>query len=338
MRAIPGGEIQAIKRALSLAVCLLLVTTAVSMPVSSDSDATEKESGYLPHEIITGADIISQSTQTNSNGHGNVDAHSSDNPQPRGSGTSYIFYDDFETGTDGWTIADIDAGNGADYWAATTDRPCYDSNSLYCAGVGGITGSHTIMYDTAEYADQWAEWTMGDYNSADGDDYWGPSTDRCSPASPTNSYYCSAVGSVASLADMESGQNTSNADIPEDGSWNYSAIVIDSAPAGSVVTGVDVHILVQHTYVSDLIIELNDFDQTYNYRLWDNYGAQTDNGADDDLDDDADIDLTIMGLDFSGELVNQEWNLWVQDTWSGDTGYIDEWWIEVYYTNPDPAP
>ncbi|MCK5310007.1 MAG: hypothetical protein KAJ64_05110, partial [Thermoplasmata archaeon] len=307
MRVMPGGEIQAIKRALSLAVCLLLVTTAVSMPVSSDSDATEKESGYLPHEIITGADIISQSTQTNSNGHGNVDAHSSDNPQPRGSGTSYIFYDDFETGTDGWTIADIDAGNGADYWAATTDRPCYDSNSLYCAGVGGITGSHTIMYDTAEYADQWAEWTMGDYNSADGDDYWGPSTDRYSPAASTTSYYCSAVGSGTSLADMESGQNITDTAIPDnEAGWAYTSIIIDSAPAGSIVTSVDVHFLLPHTYVSDIYVDLSNEALTISNILWDQNGAANDNGDDDDPEDDADIDITRTGItDFNGELVNQ---------------------------------
>ena len=302
----------------------------LSNPAAEDLDAPPRTSGNL--------DVEHCYSDVNTHGHGavNPDIEPSARTGTRASPESYIFYDDFETGTDGWTITDLDAGNGADYWASTTDRPCYGSSSLYCAGVGGTTGSHTIYYDTAEYAEQIDGWTVGDYNTADGEDYWGPSTVRYSPASPSNSYYCSAVGSVASITDWESGQNTTDVAIPDDGSWTYSAIVIDSAPAGAIVTSVDVHILVQHTYVSDLIVELNDFDLTYNYRLWDNYGTSTDGGFDDDIDDDWDIDLTVTGIsDFNGELINQEWDLWVQDTWTGDTGYIDEWWIEIDYTNPD---
>ena len=334
------GTIHAIKRALSLTICLLVVATAVSVPVSSSSldvNSLERESGYSPHDIVSDIDIISKSTRTNSYGHGEVDisSQSYDGPQPLGSGTSYIFYDDFETGTDGWTIADADATNGNDYWAATTDRPCYDSNSLYCAGIGGTTGSHTIFYDTAEYAEQRDGWTVGDYNAADGEDYWSGSTDRSSPASPTNSYYCSAVGSVSSLADMESGQNITNVNTVW-GSWVHSPITIDSAPAGAVVTSIDVHILVQHDYIWDIDIDLNDEDQTQNYDLWGpNQGTDTDNNLDDDLDDDDDVDLTVTGITiFNGELVNQEWDLWVADAYEADAGYIDEWWIEVYYTNP----
>jgi len=337
-----GEAIQAMKRVLSVTICLLVVTTSVSMPFSygsQDVDSSERGIGYLPHEISSDIDIISKSTRTNSYGHGEVDisSRSTEGPQPLGTGTSYIFYDDFETGTDGWTIADADANNGADYWAATTDRPCYDSNSLYCAGVGGTTGSHTVYYDTAEYAEQRDGWTTGDYNVADGEDYWSGSTDRSSPASPTNSYYCSAVGSVLSLADMESGQNTTDAAIPDNGAgWGYSIINITGAPTGSIVTSVDVHFLLPHTYVSDIYIDISNSDASISHVLWDQNGVVTDNGDDDDPEDDADIDITRTGIaDFNDEPVNQEWGFWAWDYFAGDTGYIDECWIKIYYTNPD---
>ena len=41
------------------------------------------------------------------------------------------------------------------------------------------------------------------------------------------------------------------------------------------------------------------------------------------------------GIDaFNGLDVNQEWDLWAIDLGYGDTGYIDYWWIKVYYSDP----
>jgi hypothetical protein len=42
---------------------------------------------------------------------------------------------------------------------------------------------------------------------------------------------------------------------------------------------------------------------------------------------------TMTGIPVTvSELVNQTWSLWAGDWYAGDTGYIDYWWIKVYYT------
>jgi len=248
---------------------------------------------------------------------------------------SYVFYEDFETGSDGWTLQDLNPANGLDTWAATADRPCYGSSSLYCAGSGSqSTRNNTILRDTAEYPEQWAEWTSGDNNSAYGYDYWGRSSARASQGS--YSYWCSEVSDHIVAYDYEASQNTTSVPIPDNGGgWVYSEIVIDDAPAGSVIAWVDVYVLASHTWVSDLTLDLEDenvTDAKY-VTLWDQLGGETDQGNDDDAEDDWDIDMTVASINtFNGDPVNQVWRLYAVDNAGGDTGTIDDWWIKVYYT------
>ncbi len=123
------------------------------------------------------------------------------------------------------------------------------------------------------------------------------------------------------------GESSLDVSIPE-GDWYYSPIIITDAPACATVSSIDVHYEVIHPYIGDLEIDLTDDDSTYEYHLWENEGDSGDN-----------ISETETGITlFAGERVNQEWDLWAADWYEGDTGYIDYWWIKVYYDDlPSPA-
>jgi len=119
------------------------------------------------------------------------------------------------------------------------------------------------------------------------------------------------------------GENPDDVPIPDDGSgWVYSEIPISGAPGGATVTCIDVHYEIIHTYVGDLVVDLTDQDLTYEYHLWDDPYASGQN-----------LNETETGITtFNGETVNQVWLLWAMDTLPFfDEGYIDYWWIKVYY-------
>lgn len=86
-----------------------------------------------------------------------------------------------------------------------------------------------------------------------------------------------------------------------------------------------------HARVSDLYLWLGN-DQTGGVCVWDTLGGTTDGGWDDDPENDADIDLRGRETTaLNGYLVNQQWDLSATDcTWL-NTGYIDQWWLYVYY-------
>lgn len=120
------------------------------------------------------------------------------------------------------------------------------------------------------------------------------------------------------------GSNSEDKDIPDDGyegAWAYSDIPISGAPGGATVTCIDVHYEITHTYVSDLIVAFSDYAVSDLHVLWYYEGGSGD-----------DISETETGITlFEGVAVNQIWTLWATDDYSGDTGYIDCWWIKVYY-------
>ncbi|KPL05198.1 MAG: hypothetical protein AMJ73_01940 [candidate division Zixibacteria bacterium SM1_73] len=121
------------------------------------------------------------------------------------------------------------------------------------------------------------------------------------------------------------GQDSTNYSIPYQ-DWTYSPITITLAPTGATVAWIDVHFEVIHTYIGNLAIDLTDEDLGHEYRLWDYWGGSQDN-----------IDTTIEYITFfNGEPVNQTWKLWGWDCCVGDTGYIDYWWIQIWYEDlPD---
>ena len=126
------------------------------------------------------------------------------------------------------------------------------------------------------------------------------------------------------------GSNKSDIWITDDGTgWEVSEILIEGAPRGSRVTCVDVHYEIIHPYVGDLIVDLAGEDVGTEYRVWDNEGG----GADS-------INETETGVTaFNGELVNRVWRLWADDTVPfSDEGYIDSWWLKVYYEGGSAGP
>ena len=133
------------------------------------------------------------------------------------------------------------------------------------------------------------------------------------------------------------GSNGTNYSIPE-GSWTYSDIQISGAPSNAQVACVDVHYEIIHPYSGDVVVDLTDEDMTYEYHLH----------ASNESDSSRNINQTVTGITlFAGkdsgylygpEGVNQLWTLWATDEYTGDTGYIDTWWIKVYYTVPTSGP
>jgi hypothetical protein len=142
-----------------------------------------------------------------------------------------------------------------------------------------------------------------------------------------------ADGGVAAPAacsgDYRNGSNGANVAIPDYDGWVYSAISITGAPSNAVVNCIDVHYQIIHTWAADLDVDLNDQNLTYNYDLWepgDGWGEE-------------DINETVTSIvTFNGEAVNQLWGLYARDTSPWDEGYIDTWWIKVYYSATTTKP
>ena len=120
------------------------------------------------------------------------------------------------------------------------------------------------------------------------------------------------------------GSNSGNVSIPDNDGWVYSGITISGAPSGAIVTGIDCHFSCIHTWSSDLDIDLKDQGSTRNYHMWSREGGSADNPS-----------RTVSGIaTFNGLAVNGTWKLFAKDMAAGDTGYIDEWWITIYYSLP----
>jgi subtilisin-like proprotein convertase family protein len=127
------------------------------------------------------------------------------------------------------------------------------------------------------------------------------------------------------------GANGTDVAIPDNAGWVRSDITISGAPSWAVVTSIDVHFSAIHTYSGDLNIDVNDQNVTRNYDFWSREGGSTPNPS-----------RTVYGITtFNGLAVNGTWHLYARDEAAGDTGYIDEWWIQIHYDKSvvfDPNP
>jgi subtilisin-like proprotein convertase family protein len=136
-----------------------------------------------------------------------------------------------------------------------------------------------------------------------------------------------ASGSDAGVSTLEAGSryysescNDTDVYIPE-GDWTWSDIYISCAPPDAKVTSIDVHYEIVHPCRSDLEVDLTDENLDCEVDLWSEEGGCVPN-----------IGETLTGITVcNGELVNQIWSLWAADWWTGDTGYINYWWIKIYY-------
>jgi len=123
--------------------------------------------------------------------------------------------------------------------------------------------------------------------------------------------------------DFRYAESDLDVDIPDDGSWGGSGVEITTAPAGATVTCVDVGYEVQHYYWSWLYIELTDADFNYSHVLYNDW-----------YDGPGDIYRIATGITtFNGRAVNQIWALWIADGGLFGPGFIDYWWIKVYYSD-----
>ncbi|HLP58063.1 MAG TPA: FG-GAP-like repeat-containing protein [Candidatus Deferrimicrobium sp.] len=119
------------------------------------------------------------------------------------------------------------------------------------------------------------------------------------------------------------GANYNNVNIPDNNTWVNSAITISGAPADATVIGIDAYFKCIHPYSGDLNVDINDQGITRNYDIWQNEGGSADNPT-----------RTVYNIStFNGLAVNGTWRLYAKDTASGASGYIDEWWIRIYYTS-----
>ena len=106
--------------------------------------------------------------------------------------------------------------------------------------------------------------------------------------------------------------------------WVYSDIRLSQAPSKAVVTSVDVHIEVVHPAVEELWIDLCNESRTRRCNVW---FMETHDGQG--------LSKTMTGItEFAGERANQFWSLRATDARAGNVGYIDSWWIKVYYEGP----
>jgi len=138
--------------------------------------------------------------------------------------------------------------------------------------------------------------------------------------------FVSEDGYVGILSEKSrEGSNGSDVFIPDGtGVFAWSDIPISGAPAGVVVTKVDVDWQVYHQWPPDVVVVVSDYNVDHQYTLWNR---------------EFDLGPYIGEMKpaikvFNGEPVNQIWTLWAADFGAGDAGIIDYWWIKVYYEDP----
>ena len=142
-----------------------------------------------------------------------------------------------------------------------------------------------------------------------------------------------AQAKAACSGTYQYGANNSNVTIPDPdpiygAEWVYSAICISTAPPGAMVTCIDVHYEIIHTYRGDLDVDLTDENGGCEFNLWIGEAGDSANNI-----NETETGITVC----NGEAVNQCWLLWAIDWWTQDTGYIDSWWIKVYYGGDPPG-
>ncbi|MGA2914472.1 MAG: GLUG motif-containing protein [Sedimentisphaerales bacterium] len=117
----------------------------------------------------------------------------------------------------------------------------------------------------------------------------------------------------------EYGESDEDVDIPEDGSFAGSGIDFTASPA-KIITSVDVHYEIESSWTGYVYAELSDYPETRTYSLVDGV-----NGS---------ISQTKTGITaFNGMSLNRVWVLWAAEYYSSGGGFIDYWWIKIYYNS-----
>lgn len=125
--------------------------------------------------------------------------------------------------------------------------------------------------------------------------------------------------------DYRLGYNGLNVDIPDNGNWVCSGILISGAPAAAKVTCIEVEYYVVHSREWGLLVDLVDADESCRHRLWDR-----------EVGGHGFIYEIESGITTcNAELVNQQWWLCAKNDDELGHGYIDYWWLKIYYGPPD---
>ncbi|MFY1635770.1 S8 family peptidase [Solwaraspora sp. WMMB335] len=112
------------------------------------------------------------------------------------------------------------------------------------------------------------------------------------------------------------GTNATDVAIPDSGSWVSSSIAI-SGCSGNASSSSTVDVNIQHTYRGDLIVDLIAPDgSSYRLKSWAFF-------------DGADNVIETYTVNLSSETANGTWQLRVRDIFSGDTGYINTWTLDL---------
>jgi len=119
------------------------------------------------------------------------------------------------------------------------------------------------------------------------------------------------------------GENYFDCVIPDDYTWICSPIPITEAPIWARVTCIEVEYYILFTFEQYLIVELTDEDETCWHRLWDHQSGAG-----------GFIHENECTTTCNGARVNQEWYLCAVNDVGFGHGYIDWWWIKVYYGPP----
>ena len=113
--------------------------------------------------------------------------------------------------------------------------------------------------------------------------------------------------------------------------------ITSSTPSGATINDAKFRFKIIHSWLRDLDVWLVSPRGT-SRQMWNNYGYATDNGYDDDSADDGDIYFNRYNVrTWNGENPNGTWRLKVTDRYSGDGGYIDYFYMTLFYSVASPA-
>ena len=125
-------------------------------------------------------------------------------------------------------------------------------------------------------------------------------------------------------------KNLCKVNIPDNSVSVNSIVDLSDAPSGAIITNVNIHYEIRHSYIGNLKVWLTTFydDAWHDFILKDREGGNADSIIE------TRENLTI----WNGASTNQIWYLVVQDMATGDTGYVDSFEIwEMYFVDDPPS-
>ena len=153
------------------------------------------------------------------------------------------------------------------------------------------------------------------------------------------SYLLLAISIEAFATTTPTYQNTLDINIPDNSSSGATRTLLindSGVPNSARITNLAYGLLINHTWLSDLKVTLTS-PSGKTLTIWNNEGSITDENADDDTENDADIFLTRTTSFFNDDLIKSgNWTVKAVDSASGDVGVISTIALQFQYTDtPD---